>query len=74
MDSFWTWLQANWGEVAIAVVFVASVIVKFTPSTKDNKVLGVIINILDKLSVAKTADDKEVLKVARDKIGENEGK
>ncbi len=66
MQNFWEFLKANWGEILIAVVFVASVVVKFTPSTKDNKFLSWLIGILDKLSVAQTADNREILRIAGD--------
>lgn len=65
-NSVWEFLKANWGEILIAVVFVASVVVKFTPSVKDNRVLKFIIGILDKLSVAQTADNREILRIAND--------
>ena len=66
MQNFWEFLKANWGEILIAVVFVASVVVKFTPSVKDNKFLSWLIRILDKLSVAQTADNREILRIAGD--------
>ena len=66
MQNFWEFLKANWGEILIAVVFVASVVVKFTPSVKDNTFLSWLIRILDKLSVAQTADNREILRIAGD--------
>lgn len=66
MKEFWTWISQNWGEVAIAIVFVASIIVKFTPNDKDNKVINWIVKMLDHLSVAKTQQDKDLIKHAQE--------
>ena len=66
--NFWQWIAANWSYILSAflgVVVVASIIVKLTPSTKDDSVMGKIVNILDKLSVAKTANDKAMIEMAK---------
>ncbi|MBQ0070532.1 MAG: hypothetical protein KBS81_01530 [Spirochaetales bacterium] len=62
------WVVGNVGNictVVCGVILVASVIVKLTPSTKDNEVLGRIISILDKASIAKTADDRKCIEDAK---------
>ncbi len=45
------WLGANWGNVATVIAYIiaiASIIVKLTPSQKDDAVLGKIITFLSK--------------------------
>ena len=66
--NFWQWIAANWSYILSAflgVVVVASIIVKLTPSTKDDSVMGKIVNILDRLSIAKTANDKAMIEMAK---------
>lgn len=48
------WIQAHWKDILAiigGVVTVASIIVKLTPSTKDDDVLAKIIKILAALSL-----------------------
>lgn len=62
------WVAGNIGSICTivcGVILVASVIVKLTPSTKDNEILGRIISILDKVSIAKTADDRKCIEDAK---------
>lgn len=66
MKDFWNWISQNWGEVAIVIIFVASILVKFTPNTKDNKIVNWIVNFLDHFSVAKTQQDKDLIKYAKE--------
>ena len=66
--NFWQWIAANWSYILSAffgVVVVASIIVKLTPNTKDDSVLGKIVGLLDRLSVAKTANDKALIEIAK---------
>jgi len=45
------WFGANWGQVATVIAYViaiASIIVKLTPSQKDDAILGKIIAFLGK--------------------------
>lgn len=68
-----TWFSENIGTICTvicSVILVASLIVKFTPSTKDNEILRNIINVLDKLSIAKTADDKKAIEDAKENVKE----
>lgn len=68
MNDVINWIVANIGticSVICGIVLVASIIVKVTPSTKDNKVLSTIIDILDKISIAQTADNKKYIEDAK---------
>ena len=63
----WKWITENWAYIvsaAAGVVFVSSVIVGLTPTTKDDSVLRKIIKFLDHFSIFKTADDKELIERA----------
>jgi len=66
----WDWILKNGAEVVIVVIFVASVIVKFTPNTGDNKVVNFIVNLLDHLSLAKTQQDKDLIQHAKENTEE----
>lgn len=62
------WIIANWAYILSAflgVIVVASIIVKLTPTTKDDSVMGKIVGVLDKLSIAKTANDKALIDMAK---------
>jgi hypothetical protein len=48
------WIMTNWVSIMAAVgclVSAASIIVKLTPSTEDDAILGKIVKVLDYLSV-----------------------
>lgn len=62
----WDWILKNGAEVVIVVIFIASVVVKFTPNTGDNKVVNWIVNLFDHLSVAKTKQDKDLIQHAKE--------
>ena len=71
MANIINWIISNIGNICTiicSVILVSSVIVKLTPSTKDNEVLGKIINFLDNFSIAKTADDKKYIEDAKRNI------
>lgn len=73
MTNVIAWFSENIGTICTvicSVILVASLIVKFTPSTKDNEILRNIINVLDKLSIAKTADDKKAIEDAKENVKE----
>ena len=59
-------VKSNWSEILIAIVFFASVIVKLTPTQKDDSILKKIIGFLDNFSVAKTANDKQLIQFAKE--------
>lgn len=69
------WIVGNWEyivSVFCGVVAVASIIVKITPTTKDDSVLGKILKILDHFSIVKTANDKKLIEIAKENIKEGE--
>ena len=58
------WIMTNWENVLAiygGVVAVCTTIVKITPSTKDDTILGNIIKVLDFFSTAFTKDDAKKL-------------
>ena len=62
------WIIANWSYILsglLGAIVVASIVVKLTPTTKDDSVLGKIVGILDKISIAKTANDKAMINIAK---------
>ena len=56
------WITANWDNVLAwigAIVSCASIIVKLTPTTKDDTILNKIVNVLEKFSVFNTAENQK---------------
>ena len=47
------------------IVSIATIIVKLTPSTKDDEVLGKIINLLAKFSIINTKEDQKKIDNAK---------
>ena len=69
MANIINWIITNLGDICTiicAFIFFCSLIVKLTPSTKDNEILSKIIGFLDKFSIAKTADDKKCIQEAKE--------
>jgi len=67
----WNWIVTNWAYILSAffgVVVVASIIVKLTPTTKDDSILGKIIAFIDHFSLAKTANDKKLIEIAKENM------
>ncbi|MGP1508484.1 MAG: hypothetical protein ACTTJW_06375 [Sphaerochaeta sp.] len=67
------WIGENLGTICTVlcgVIFVASIIVKATPSVKDNAILRKIIAFLDHFSVFQSADNKKTLDDAKKNLGE----
>lgn len=59
------WITENWTDILAwigGIVSSASIIVKLTPTQKDNNILGFIIKILDYFSVVQTKENAEILK------------
>lgn len=59
------WVLEHWSDLLAiygGVVAVSSVIVKLTPSTKDNEILDKVIKFLDNFSTVFTKDDAKKLK------------
>lgn len=62
------WFTAHWSDIfAIygAVVALASIIVKLTPTTRDDEILGKIIAVLDVFSTEHKARDAAILDSAK---------
>ena len=63
-----SFIQNHWDELLAiigGVVSVASIIVKLTPTTKDDNVLNTIVNFLAKLSIVNTSLDQKKIDNAK---------
>ena len=52
------WITSHWDEVLAVyggLVAVCTIVVKWTPTTKDDELMGKIVNVLDKFSTSKKA-------------------
>lgn len=62
--NIFTWFQENWQEIVQVItglVTVASIIVKWTPTLKDNTILLEIIKFLSRyIALNRTVDDEKV--------------
>ncbi|MBQ3317957.1 MAG: hypothetical protein IJG69_08480 [Spirochaetales bacterium] len=68
MEDIIKWITANIGTVCTiicAFILLCSIIVKVTPTTKDEEFLGKLIKFLDHFSIAKTANDKKYIEDAK---------
>ena len=68
MSEIISFIQNHWDELLAiigGVVSVASIIVKLTPTTKDDNVLNTIINFLAKLSIVNTSLDQKKIDNAK---------
>lgn len=68
MTEIISFIQNHWDELLAiigGVVSVASIIVKLTPTTKDDNVLNTIINFLAKLSIVNTSLDHKKIDNAK---------
>ena len=68
MTEIISFIQNHWDELLAiigGVVSIASIIVKFTPTTKDDNVLNTIINFLAKLSIVNTSLDQKKIDNAK---------
>ena len=52
-------------SVVCSVILVSSMIVKLTPSVKDNAFLSRVIGLLDRLSIAQTAENRKYIEDAK---------
>lgn len=62
MTEIVTFIQAHYDELLAiigGVVSIATIIVKLTPSSKDDEVLNKIINVLAKFSIVNTKEDQK---------------
>ena len=68
MTEIISFIQNHWDELLAiigGVVSVASIIVKLTPTTKDDNALNTIINFLAKLSIVNTSLDQKKIDNAK---------
>ena len=62
MNEIINFIQTHWDEILAiigGIVSVASIIVKLTPTTKDDNVLNAIVNFLAKFSIFNTKEDQK---------------
>lgn len=55
MENILPFIQANWVNIVAvygAVVALATLVVKLTPSTRDDEILGKVVRLLDNFSTA----------------------
>ena len=68
MTEIISFIQNHWDELLAiigGVVSVASIIVKLTPTTKDDNALNTIVNFLAKLSIVNTSLDQKKIDNAK---------
>ena len=68
MNETISFIQNHWDELLAiigGIVSVATIIVKLTPTDKDNKVLEKIINFLAKFSIINTKEDQKKINNAK---------
>lgn len=68
MTEIISFIQNHWDELLAiigGVVSIASIIVKLTPTTKDDNVLNTIINFLAKFSIVNTSLDQKKIDNAK---------
>ena len=71
MTDLINWIITHIGDICTvicSVILLCSLIVKLTPSTKDNEFLGKIISFLDRFSIAQTADNRKYIEDAKRNI------
>ena len=71
MKDIINWIVANWAYIVSAiagVIFVASIIVKLTPTQKDDSVVKKIIDFLGHLSIFNTKEDQELIDRAKKNV------
>ena len=68
MNEIINFLQHNYNNILAViggVVSTATIIVKFTPTTKDDDILDKVINVLAKFSIINTKKDQEKIDNAK---------
>lgn len=68
MTEIISFIQNHWDELLAiigGIVSVASIIVKLTPTTKDDNVLNTIVNFLAKFSIVNTSVDQKKIDNAK---------
>ena len=64
-----TFLKLHYDDILAiigGIVSIATIIVKLTPSTKDDEILNKIINVLSKLSIINTKEDTKIIEEAKE--------
>lgn len=59
------WIEENWEDILAiygAIVVICTVVVKWTPTKKDDEVLTKVISLLDNFSTAFSQQDKRNMK------------
>ena len=68
MNETISFIQNHWDELLAiigGIVSVASIIVKLTPTTKDDNVLKAVVNFLAKFSIVNTKEDQKKIDNAK---------
>ena len=68
MNETISFIQNHWDELLAiigGIVSVASIIVKLTPTTKDDNVLNAVVNFLAKFSIVNTKEDQKKIDNAK---------
>ncbi len=71
--NIFVWIKENWAYIVSAlagIIFVSSIIVRLTPTTKDDSFMRKVINFLDHFSIFDTADNKELIERSKKTLGE----
>lgn len=58
------WIIANYAPISSvfgSTVAIASVIVKLTPTTKDDAILGKVVELVSRLSIFNTKTDQKII-------------
>ena len=69
MFEIMTFLKLHYDDILAiigGIVSIATIIVKLTPSTKDDEILNKIINVLSKLSIINTKEDTKIIEEAKE--------
>lgn len=64
-----TFLKLHYDDILAiigGIVSIATIIVKLTPSTKDDEILNKIINVLSKLSIINTKEDTKIIEEVKE--------
>jgi hypothetical protein len=67
------WITTNWAYIVAGLaglVLVSSIIVKLTPTTKDDSFMRKVVNFFDHFSIFDTADNKALIERSKKILGE----
>jgi len=77
MQDIIAWIINNYKSICtivVGVIFVASLIVKLTPTPKDNNLLKGIIGAIEKISIFNTKENAKYIEDAKKNLEEEEKK